>query len=75
MRCPKCDNPTTEVLQTRAAGPHHTPRRQRHCTACSERFTTVELFETDAGLRVSADEHARMTGLLNQLTPAEVLLT
>jgi transcriptional regulator NrdR family protein len=56
------------VLETRVAGPHET-RGRRECKNCGTRFTTVEQVIGEAGLHLSAEEHARMTTLLDELLP------
>jgi transcriptional repressor NrdR len=38
--CPYCQNPISEVKDTRPQG--NTVRRRRECDRCGRRFTTVE---------------------------------
>ena len=45
MRCPFCDHPDTQVIETREAGDGDALRRRRRCTHCDKRFTTYERVE------------------------------
>jgi transcriptional regulator NrdR family protein len=81
LLCPNCGSSDLRVVETRmpesTAGPQNIKRRRRECRTCvsrglpphDARFTTVEQIETEAGLHLSAAEHARLVGLLNQLLP------
>ena len=40
MRCPQCEHPKSDVIETRASGDGN--RRRRQCQACKHRFTTHE---------------------------------
>ncbi len=40
MRCPNCEHPKSDVIETRASGDGN--RRRRQCQSCSHRFTTHE---------------------------------
>lgn len=40
MECPNCENPRTEVLESRKKP--DTIRRRRECKRCGTRFTTYE---------------------------------
>lgn len=42
MNCPFCGNADTQVKDSRPAEDGSAIRRRRFCTACSQRFTTVE---------------------------------
>jgi transcriptional repressor NrdR len=42
MRCPFCQNPETDVLDTRKLSEGETIRRRRRCRVCHRRFTTYE---------------------------------
>lgn len=42
MRCPFCGNEETQVKDSRPAEDGAAIRRRRHCSACGQRFTTVE---------------------------------
>jgi transcriptional repressor NrdR len=45
MHCPFCQNPDTDVLDTRRLNEGQTIRRRRRCKACDRRFTTYERIE------------------------------
>lgn len=42
MRCPFCRSDDTRVIDSRLADDGDAVRRRRECSACSERFTTLE---------------------------------
>ena len=46
MRCPFCQHPDTDVLDTRKLSDGEMIRRRRKCRACGRRFTTYERVET-----------------------------
>ena len=46
MRCPYCQHPDSDVIDTRKLHNGETIRRRRKCTACGRRFTTYERVET-----------------------------
>ncbi|MGH2358832.1 MAG: transcriptional regulator NrdR [Candidatus Limnocylindria bacterium] len=45
MRCPRCEQPGTRVIDSRDLDAGSTIRRRRECEACSYRFTTYERAE------------------------------
>ncbi len=45
MRCPFCDHPDTQVIETRASDEGDSIRRRRRCLNCDKRFTTYERIE------------------------------
>ena len=45
MKCPFCDNPDTQVADTRVSEEGDTIRRRRRCLSCDKRFTTYERVE------------------------------
>lgn len=45
MRCPFCQHPDTDVLDTRKLNEGETIRRRRKCRMCLRRFTTYERIE------------------------------
>jgi transcriptional repressor NrdR len=51
MKCPRCGNPDTRVIDSRELDEGSRTRRRRECAECTWRFTTYERFE-DAGLIV-----------------------
>lgn len=46
MRCPYCQHPDTDVLDTRKLNDGEIIRRRRKCRQCSRRFTTYERVES-----------------------------
>lgn len=42
MKCPFCNCPETQVVDSRVSEEGDTIRRRRRCTACDRRFTTYE---------------------------------
>lgn len=47
MKCPKCKEPETRVIDSRPVEDGFTIRRRRECTKCGYRFTTYEKLELD----------------------------
>lgn len=45
MRCPKCQAPDTQVVDSRDADDDTVVRRRRECVKCSHRFTSYERVE------------------------------
>ena len=45
MRCPFCDQPDTQVIETRESDDGESTRRRRRCLNCDKRFTTYERVE------------------------------
>ena len=46
MRCPACQHPESDVIDTRKLNAGETIRRRRKCAACGRRFTTYERIES-----------------------------
>lgn len=46
MKCPYCNHPETEVVETRDSEDLGTTRRRRQCSKCTKRFTTYERVES-----------------------------
>ena len=42
MKCPKCQNLETKVIDSRVIDDWQTIRRRRECEFCNNRFTTFE---------------------------------
>lgn len=55
MKCPKCLNPDTKVIESREVNETHSMRRRRECLSCKQRFTTYERIETPNLLIVKKD--------------------
>ncbi|MCS7198785.1 MAG: transcriptional regulator NrdR [Caldimicrobium sp.] len=47
MKCPKCKEPETRVIDSRSIEDGFTIRRRRECIKCGYRFTTYEKLELD----------------------------
>jgi transcriptional repressor NrdR len=45
VRCPFCNHPETQVVETRESDEGDTVRRRRRCLQCDKRFTTYERAE------------------------------
>ena len=45
MKCPFCQSPDTQVIDSRVSDDGDSIRRRRKCSACSKRFTTYETVE------------------------------
>lgn len=46
MRCPFCQHPDSDVIDTRKLNGGETIRRRRRCASCGKRFTTYERVES-----------------------------
>lgn len=46
MRCPFCQHPDSDVIDTRKLNAGESIRRRRKCPACGKRFTTYERVES-----------------------------
>lgn len=55
MNCPKCNNPSTRVLDSRDTDNNKAVRRRRECENCLHRFTTFERVELANFLVVKKD--------------------
>lgn len=45
MKCPRCNNEDTRVIDSRVTDEGRTVRRRRQCESCSARFSTQEQIE------------------------------
>ena len=45
MKCPFCQHPDTQVVDTRLSEEHNSIRRRRRCQSCDKRFSTIEAVE------------------------------
>ena len=45
MKCPFCNSPDTQVIDSRVSDDGDSIRRRRRCLACNKRFTTYETVE------------------------------
>lgn len=55
MRCPFCQHPDTDVLDTRKLNEGEIIRRRRKCRNCGRRFTTYERIESVSLMVVKKD--------------------
>ncbi len=81
MRCPRCENGTTRVVDSRDLESGSTIRRRRECEACGNRFTTYERPEGARlivvkrdGSREEFERDKLMTGLLKALQKRPVTI-
>jgi transcriptional repressor NrdR len=81
MRCPRCEETGTRVIDSRDLESGSTIRRRRECEACSYRFTTYERPEGARlavvkrdGARQDFDRDKLRTGLLKALQKRPVTL-
>ncbi len=81
MRCPRCEQSATRVIDSRDLEAGSTIRRRRECEACGHRFTTYERPEGARlavvkrdGSRQDFDRDKLRTGLLKALQKRPVTL-
>jgi transcriptional repressor NrdR len=81
MRCPRCENGTTRVIDSRDLENATTIRRRRECESCGHRFTTYERPEGARlivvkrdGSREEFDRDKLMAGLLKALQKRPVTI-
>jgi transcriptional repressor NrdR len=81
MRCPRCEETATRVIDSRDLEAGATIRRRRECEACAYRFTTYERPEGARlvvvkrdGSRQDFDREKLRTGLLKALQKRPVTL-
>ncbi|MGH2384743.1 MAG: transcriptional regulator NrdR, partial [Candidatus Limnocylindria bacterium] len=81
MRCPRCEETGTRVIDSRDLESGSTIRRRRECETCSYRFTTYERAEGARlvvvkrdGSRQDFDREKLRTGLLKALQKRPVTL-
>jgi transcriptional repressor NrdR len=81
MHCPRCENDTTRVIDSRDLESGSTIRRRRECEACGYRFTTYERPEGARlvvvkrdGSREEFDREKLRAGLLKALQKRPVTL-
>jgi len=55
MKCPKCSNMESKVIDSRTSGEGNVTRRRRECLSCTERFTTYERIENTPLLIIKKD--------------------
>ena len=81
MRCPRCENGTTRVIDSRDLENATTIRRRRECESCGHRFTTYERPEGARlivvkrdGSREEFERDKLMAGLLKALQKRPVTI-
>src|SRR5262249_39361799 len=74
MKCPFCQSPDTQVIDSRVSDDGDSIRRRRKCAACSKRFTTYETVELrmpqvvkQDGTRTEFDLDKLRTGFMRAL--------
>lgn len=74
MKCPFCNHPDTQVVDSRVSEEGDSIRRRRRCLACEKRFTTYETVELrmpqmvkSNGYREEFKEEKLRTGFLRAL--------
>jgi transcriptional repressor NrdR len=74
MKCPFCNSPDTQVIDSRVSDDGDSIRRRRKCAACNKRFTTYETVELrmpqvvkQDGSRAEFDLEKLRTGFLRAL--------
>jgi len=74
MKCPFCQSPDTQVIDSRVSDDGDSIRRRRKCVDCSKRFTTYETVELrmpqvikQDGTRVEFDLDKLRTGFMRAL--------
>ena len=74
MKCPFCNSPDTQVIDSRVSDDGDSIRRRRKCAACSKRFTTYETVELrmpqvvkQDGSRTEFDLEKLRTGFMRAL--------
>lgn len=78
MRCPKCGNATTRVIDSRAQEATNTIKRRRECCSCNYRFTTfercedpIEVIKSD-GSTQPFDRNKLLAGLMRATTKRDI---
>ena len=74
MKCPFCNGPDTQVIDSRESEEGESIRRRRRCVACEKRFTTYETVELrmpqmikSNGTREEFNQDKLRTGFLRAL--------
>lgn len=73
MKCPRCKEPETKVIDSRTIEDGFSIRRRRECSACGYRFTTYEKLELDIvvikkdGRREPYDRNKLLSGIKKAL--------
>lgn len=78
MRCPKCGNEHTRVIDSRTQEANNTIKRRRECCSCGYRFTTfercedpIEVIKSD-GSTQPFDRNKLLAGLMRASTKRDI---
>lgn len=78
MRCPKCGNNDTRVIDSRVQDVNNTIKRRRECCKCHYRFTTfercedpIEVIKSD-GTSQPFDRNKLLAGLMRATTKRDI---
>lgn len=78
MRCPKCGNGSTRVIDSRMQDVNNTIKRRRECSKCNYRFTTfercedpIEVIKSD-GTTQPFDRNKLLAGLMRATTKRDI---
>lgn len=81
MRCPKCGNATTRVIDSRMQDVTNAIKRRRECIGCGYRFTTfercedpIEVTKSD-GTTQPFDRNKLLAGLMRATSKREIDIT
>lgn len=81
MRCPKCGNATTRVIDSRMQDATNAIKRRRECIGCGYRFTTfercedpIEVTKSD-GTTQPFDRNKLLAGLMRATSKREIDIT
>lgn len=81
MRCPKCGNEHTRVIDSRTQEANNTIKRRRECCSCNYRFTTfercedpIEVIKSD-GSTQPFDRNKLLAGLMRASTKRDIDLS
>ena len=72
MKCPFCNNPDTQVVETRESEDGGFIRRRRRCGGCDKRFTTYERPEVSFPTVVKKDGAASSTNARSCWAPSRL---
>ncbi len=81
MRCPKCGDSSTRVIDSRMQDATNAIKRRRECTACGYRFTTfercedpIEVMKSDGSLQ-PFDRNKLLAGLMRATSKRDIDLS
>jgi transcriptional repressor NrdR len=68
MKCNRCNNPDTKVIESRDVSEGESTRRRRECIGCEHRFTTYERIERPTVVVVKNDGNRELFNRQKLLT-------